>query len=345
MALPKHIAVIRLSALGDVAMTVPVLRAFINQYPLIKVTVVSKKFFEPLFKDLPNVTFLEADVYGKHKGLLGLLKLSREIKCLHVDTVLDLHQVIRSKIICNYLSVLGVKSVSIDKGRKHKKALTNAQGKSLQWLPSMHERYANVFRSLGINLTLDSPTFPPKKELCQQVQTLIGKPLKKRIGIAPFAAFKSKMYPLSLMSEVLEGIVQKESYQVFLFGGGKDEVQQLENLASSYEYCINVAGKLSFEDELALISNLDLMVSMDSGNGHLAAAYGIPVITLWGVTHPAIGFVPFNQPEENQILSDREKYPKIPTSVYGNKHPQGYEQVMKTISAEKVIETIHERLH
>ena len=58
---------------------------------------------------------------------------------------------------------------------------------------------------------------------------------------------------------------------------------------------------------------------MDSGNGHLAAMYGIPVITVWGVTHPYAGFAPFLQPEENSITADREQFPLIPTSVYGNK--------------------------
>jgi len=345
MELPKHIAVIRLSALGDVAMTVPVLRAFTSQNPSTKVTVVSKTFFEPLFKDLPNVTFLEAEVYGKHKGILGLLKLAKEIKRRRVDTVVDLHQVIRSRIICNYLFVLRVPSVSIKKGRKQKKALTEAQGKPLRWLLPMHERYAEVFRGLGFSLTLENTTFPPKKELCQQVQTLTGKPLRKRIGIAPFAAFKSKMYPLEGMKEIAEELLINNHYQVFLFGGGKEEEEQLETMSSFHDNCINVAGKLSFEDELALISNLDLMISMDSGNGHLAAAYGVSVITLWGVTHPAMGFMPFNQPKENQILSDRERYPKIPTSVYGNKYPEGYEQVMKSIPPKKVIEVIKKLLN
>lgn len=345
MSPPKHIAVIRLSALGDVAMTVPVLRAFVKAHPTTKVTVVSKTFFEPLFKDLPNVTFLEAEVYGKHKGLFGLLKLAKEIRRKNVDAVADLHQVIRSQILCKYLSILGVKWVAIDKGRKQKKALTKAQGKPLQWLPSTHERYASVFRNLGFNLSLENATFPPSKGLCQQVQTLVGKPLAKSIGIAPFAAYQSKMYPLPLMEEVIKKLLEQNDYQVFLFGGGKEEERQLEAMADRYENCINVAGKLSFEDELALISNLDVMAAMDSGNGHLAAAYGVPVITLWGVTHPAAGFVPFNQPKANQLLSNREEYPKIPTSIYGNKYPIGYEKVMHSIPPNKVVETILDRLN
>ena len=83
---------------------------------------------------------------------------------------------------------------------------------------------------------------------------------------------------------------------------------------------------------------------MDSGNGHLAAIFGIPVLTLWGVTPPYAGFAPFNQPESNQLISDRKKYPLIPTSVYGNKYPKGYEKAIETIAPETVLEKIKEIL-
>lgn len=98
----------------------------------------------------------------------------------------------------------------------------------------------------------------------------------------------------------------------------------------------------SLEEELSLISNLDLMVSMDSANGHLAAMFGIPVLTLWGITHPFAGFIPFHQPMENQLLSDRAKYPLIPTSVYGNKCPQGYENAIQTIAPMTIVERIRQ---
>ncbi len=115
----------------------------------------------------------------------------------------------------------------------------------------------------------------------------------------------------------------------------------MDRLAQRKTNIVNVAGKLSLSEELILISNLDVMVSMDSGNAHLAANYGIPVITLWGVTHPYSGFYPFNQPLENALLSNREKFPLIPTSVYGNKVPKGYENVMESITPEEVIAKIN----
>ena len=80
------------------------------------------------------------------------------------------------------------------------------------------------------------------------------------------------------------------------------------------------------------------MISMDSANGHLAANYNVPVITLWGLTHPFGGFAPFSSNSENMIVSNREMFTQIPTSAYGKKIPKGYEKVMRTINYKDVAE-------
>ena len=92
-----------------------------------------------------------------------------------------------------------------------------------------------------------------------------------------------------------------------------------------------------FENEISLISNLDLMISMDSANGHIASIYNVPVITIWGLTHPYAGFTTFNSELENQFCVDREKFPLIPNSIYGNKTIKGYENAMRSISIEEIL--------
>lgn len=329
--------------MGDVAMTVPVLWVFSQTYPEVEITVLSLPFFRPLFSGIPNINFMEADIYGKHKRF-GLLKLAQEADKLKIDGAVDLHNVIRSKVIVNYLQFKGLKTAAIDKGRAEKKALVTAKGKNISPLKTTHQRYADVFEKLGFPLDLEQ--FAPTRnlQLLPKLNGLIGVEPKKIIGIAPFAAHNGKMYPLDLMKEVVEKLDKSDVYRILLFGGGKKEIDQLNKLANPFSNVSNVAGKLTFEEELALISNLDLMLSMDSGNGHLAAIYGIPVVTLWGVTHPFAGFVPFGQPSINQLVADREKYPLIPTSVYGNKYPEGYNEAIKTIPPETVVSKIQELL-
>lgn len=344
MPKPKHILVIRMSAMGDVAMTVPVLRVLTQTYPDLKITVVSRPVFKPLFNDIPNLNFLEADVYGKHKGLFGLIKLAKEAQALGIDAVADLHNVIRSKIITTYLSSRGFKTIAQDKDRKEKKALVASKNKKLFPLKTTHQRYADVFEKLGYPIDLNTHIPPERKRLVPKLTGMIGVEHRKLIGIAPFAAHAGKAYPLHLMKKLIAILDNSDTYRIILFGGGKKEVEQLKVLEKPFSNVINAAGKLTFEEELALISNLDLMISMDSGNGHLAAVYGIPALTLWGVTHPYAGFAPFNQSEDYQLLADRVKYPLIPTSIYGNKYPKGYENAMETIEPKEIWQKIREIL-
>ena len=341
---PKHILVIRLSAMGDVAMTVPVLRVLTQTYPDLQVTVLTRRQLFPLFEGITNLYCKEAEVEGAHKGIFGLTKLSKEVRKLGIDAVADLHNVIRSKVVTKLVGMKGVATATLDKGRDEKKKLTQAKGMGLVQLKSTHERYAEVFSKLGLPIDLSTHEFPKRKPLKPRINTLMGEPTKKCVGIAPFAAYESKMYPMELLRQVLAKLNENENLHVLLFGGGQNEVEQLTELATQYPNATNVAGALTFEEELNLISNLDLMVAMDSSNGHLAANFDIPVITLWGVTHPFLGFMPFNQPMENQLMANRNEYPLIPTSVYGNKFPEGYEKAMETIAPEVVLKKINQMI-
>lgn len=324
--------------MGDVAMTVPVLRAFTEQYPHIKLTVLTRAFFEPFFRDIPNVLVYHAEVKGKHKSIFGLYQLSKELKKLKMDAVADLHNVLRTKVLKFYF--FGIKFAQINKGRAEKKALTT--GNIFQQLKTTHQRYADVFEVLGFPINLDSPSFPPKANLNQKLLEIIGLTDKKRIAIAPFAAHESKMYPLNLMEQVIETL--SKNHQILLFGGGKKESELLSGIEQKFDNVINLASKLTLDEELDVISNCDLMLSMDSGNAHIAAMLGIKVVTLWGVTHPYAGFYPFHQDSSNALLSDRNLFPKIPTSIYGNKYPEDYKNAMATISPESIIDKIESLL-
>lgn len=335
----KHIVVIRLSAMGDVAMTVPVIKAMTRTYPTVKITIVSKAFLQPIFQNIPNVTFYTADVKGKHKGVYGLFKLYKELKKQNIDFVADLHNVLRSKILGAYFKLGGYKICKIDKGRTEKKALIYSEGKRFKQLKTTHERYADVFSKLGYHITLTDQDVLPQLKMTKKVALFIGQDQKKWIGIAPFAAFEGKTYPTEQMEAVIEKLSETENYKIILFGGPADK-KQLATWEQAYKNVINCAGLFSFEEELILISNLDVMLSMDSGNAHLAAMFGRKVVTIWGVTHPYAGFYPFGQPQENALLADKEQYPLLPTSIYGNKYPEGYENVMETITPQAVFDKI-----
>jgi len=340
----KHILVFRLSAMGDVAMTVPVLRAFVLQHPEVKITVVSRPFFKPFFDGIPDVNFFSIDLKERHKGFFGLLRLYKDLKNLKIDAVADLHNVLRSKIIRNLFALSGKKTAFVDKGRSEKKALTRTENKIFKPVTSMFERHKKVFQELGFDINLNNPEFPPKANLTSEILKITGEKTQKWIGLAPFAQYDSKVYPQDLMQEVIDKLAENHDNKIFLFGGGNKEVEILNQFASGKENVITIAGKLKFEDELKLIANLDIMLSMDSGNAHIAAMLGIKVVTLWGATHPYAGFLAFNQPMDSALVSDRKKFPLLPTSVYGNKKVEGYDDAMRSISVESVIKKIEDSL-
>lgn len=334
---PQHILVIRLSAMGDVAMTIPVLRALIQQHPEVKLTVVSRPFFKPFFDGISNVHFFAVDLQKRHKGFFGLLQLFSDLKKLDFDAVADLHNVLRSKVIRSLFALSGKKVAYTDKGRAEKKALTNLTNKVFKPVKPMVERHVETFKKLGFSIDLTNPQFPQKAVLSDEILKITENKNQNWVGIAPFAQYEGKVYPLDLMQKVIDELAKNNSIKIFLFGGGKEEIQQLNQLQNNHLNVVVIAGKLKFKQELDVISNLDVMLSMDSGNSHIAAMLGVKVITLWGATHPFAGFSPFNQPLENCITADREKFPLLPTSIYGNKKVEGYEEAMRTIEPEKVV--------
>jgi ADP-heptose:LPS heptosyltransferase len=334
----------RLSAMGDVAMTVPVLRAFISQNRGIKITVISRPFFKPLFDTIPNVSFFPFDDKKRHKGFFGLLRLFQDLAALKIDAFADLHNVLRSKVVRTLFALSGKKTAFVDKARAEKAALTRSKNKIFKPLTTMFERHSKVFEELGFKVDLSNPIFPQKAVLDAEIIQLTGRiPIAvetKLIGIAPFAQYDSKVYPLDLMQEVIDKLADNSTHKILLFGGGKKEIELLDSLSKDKENVVNIAGKINFQQELQLISNLDVMLSMDSGNAHIAAVLGVKTITLWGATHPFAGFLPFNQPMENALVSDRNLFPKLPTSVYGNKKVEGYEDVMRTIDVDKIVSSV-----
>lgn len=328
--------------MGDVAMTVPVIRMLIDQHPDLSVTFVSDEKLMPLFKGIDRVDFFGADTRGKFRGVTGLFRLYQLLKKNNKNSaVADLHNVLRTKVLSTLFKLSGFNVASIDKGRAGKKKLTRKQNKYLVQLPTTFQSYADVFEKLG---------YPVKLDLLQKVKLNTNNTVKKlpgdnekiRIGLAPFAKHKEKMYPLSEMEKVVS-IMANKGYYLYLFGGGVEEINQLKRWEKLYPGVFTIAGELLLEDELILISNLDLMITMDSANMHLASLYGVPVVSIWGATHPFAGFYGFGQNSEYAVQADLFCRP---CSVFGNKECyRGDWACMKMITPEKIIGKVEKVLN
>ncbi|MDR3219677.1 MAG: glycosyltransferase family 9 protein [Dysgonamonadaceae bacterium] len=309
--------VIRLSSLGDVAILLPVLYSVATKNPDDKFLLITKKPLYPLFVNKPdNLEIFPVLTKGKHKGIIGLWSGIGDIKNVIKSfadgasagttlNIADLHAVIRSGVIDFYFRLRGAKIALIDKGRKEKAALTRENHKKLQPLQTSLARYQQVFADLGYDASLSfTSLFSGKKE---KEETWIG--------IAPFAKHVGKTYPLEQMETVVCLLSERPGTKIFLFGG-EEEQAILETWTKKYAHLESVAGRMPFPDELALMNQLDVMLSMDSANMHLASLVNTPVVSVWGATHPYAGFYGFNQCPENALQTD---LPCRPCSVYGNK--------------------------
>lgn len=340
----EHLLVIRFSALGDVAMTVPVVYALAQQYPDVRITVLSRNFARPLFDDLlPNINFMEADLKREYHGITGLNSLYRRLLAKQFTAIADLHSVLRSSYLRMRFNLDHYKVAHIDKHRKNRRRITSSSNKQLIQLPTSFQNYADVFARLGypVNVQFRSIFSEDGGDMNLLPESLprptVGQPC---IGIAPFAAHEGKIYPVRLMEQVVEQLLAKHpDTRIYLFGKGQREDETFPKWCAAHPQCVYVSQHLNnLRDELILMSHLQVMVSMDSANMHLASLVATPVVSVWGATHPFTGFMGWNQSPENAIQIPLECRP---CSIYGQKPClRGDYACMRNIAPEQIVNRV-----
>ena len=336
--------VIRKSAMGDVALLTPVLKSMEKQYPDVEIVLVIRSAFAPFFNSFSGVKLLLADSAKRYSGLSGSCRLFSDLRKDHkFDYIIDLHDVIRSHILSGLFRLTGVPVVRINKGRKDKRKTITGKNK-VQLIHSV-ERYFNVFTQAGFSLEpVAGPWIIASSEGQKRALSLLLETGIPNIGIAPYAKHDLKMWPESNMIRLMEMIAKNSKVRFWLFGG-KEETPQLISMQSRVPESVLVAGTLRLDEELALISRLKFMISMDSSNMHLAALTGTKVISIWGGTDPISGFGPWQQPGEYAIRIPAEELTCRPCTVYGKgKCRRGDFACMMWLTPEIVFEKI-KRLH
>lgn len=339
--------IIRFSAIGDVAMTIPVITSLAVDNPSLRITVLSRSFLQPLFCRMPpNVRFkgvdLKADAY---KGIRGLCRLYSELKQEEFDAVADLHDVLRSKFLRLLFRLAGKRVAHIDKGRKGKHLLVRAKGKVKVQQKTSFQRYAEVFARLGLQIrsSFQSIFYPQRGDLGLIADITGPKADERWVGIAPFAAHPGKIYPLEKLDKVVDALAAEPHLRIFVFGAGDSQRQVAERWMSRYpDKVLSVIGKMKLDKELILMSWLDVMLSMDSSNMHLASLVHTPVVSIWGATHPYAGFMGWRQQAEDAVQLDM---PCRPCSVYGDKPClRGDYACLNEITPERVVARLKSHL-
>ena len=333
----RNVLVIRLSALGDVAIMAPLVQRYATANPDLRFTIAGPPLLQPLFEGMDNVEYLGV------KKKQSFVKIYRILNAVGADTVVDLHKVNRVGFALTLLRLRHLLDF-------HFRLCALRKGKLSRWLFLHHwrttprkpqyDRYEDVFRRAGLSA---SPLPLSQGEGNDSQPPAAASPLPGRgagvrplIGIAPFAQHKGKIWPAELMQQLI-GLLAERGYRILLFGS-KDEAPTLERWAAPYEGVSSVAGKQSFREELDIIRSLSLMVSMDSANMHFASALGVPVVSIWGATHPDFGFYGHGQDRTNALCAN---LPCQPCSAYGNRPCRfGDYRCLHTITPQMVLDKI-----
>lgn len=328
--LPRHILLVRLSALGDVAMLPHAVRALREAYADVRITVLTRPFLRPLFDGL-DVDFLMVDTKGEHRGVKGIWRLSREVKALGVDAIADTHGVLRSRLLCLFAGLRGIRSRKIRKGHVEKWFRMGYSRKGAVALKHTVVRYCDTIRRLGFDFADPLPVVKP----------LLPNPMGEKhgvwVGFAPFSAHDGKTYPAD-MREELTALLSDRYDRVFIHSGGGQEAAFAEQMERLYPNVTALWGKVKLASERDLISHLDCVVSMDSLVMHLAALVATPVVSIWGATHHEFGFLGYGCDTEGILEEDM---PCRPCSVYGNrKCKYGDYRCLRAITPEMVVDKV-----
>jgi len=336
-----NILVIRLSAIGDVAMTIPVIYNAAKANPSHSFTVLTQTFLTSLFINKPDNVQVQG-IETKGKSFWWLLSFSFSLTKKGFTDVLDLHDVLRTKVIRVILQIYGSSITIYRKDRESRSALTRQKNKVFKPLKPVIKQYEDVFRQAGFKYEESFTSIfqdSPAKTL--SFTSITGEKANNIwIGIAPFAKHKGKCYSLELMEKVIKELSSKTTYRLFFFGARGKEEEMLAGWEGKYARTISTAGKLSLNHELALISCLDLLISMDSANMHFASLVNTPVLSIWGATHPYAGFYGFRQKPSYIVQQDLDCRP---CSIFGDKVCYRKDWAcLNNITLERVIHKVEE---
>jgi len=338
-----NVLIICFSSISNVASIVPLLDSLNRNYSKHRFTVVSRVFLAPLFDSFEQVDFVGVDIRKEYQGVLGALNLFKLLNKNQFDVILDLQGSWRSRFITGLFKLSGKRTFTVDKQRKEMHQLIHRGAKKYKPLKTIFERYADIFAKVGLQTDNKFQSLPPSTmACCTKVTTVYGEKKGVWIGIAPLSIARGKTLPLRKTKNVIRHFDGQPNTKIFLFGAGDMENELLSDWQTIFKHVYAVHTSLQLGEELALMEKLDVMVSMDSANMHLAALTATPVVSIWGATHPYAGFLGWNQTCDTCVGVD---FSCRPCTAHEEKKCQyGDYRCLESISSETIIQKITEIL-
>jgi len=279
MAAPRKILIVRLSSIGDIILTSPIIRSLAHCHPHSELHFLTKPAYASLLDHHPALTKVHQ------------LQESMEATIRHLDEegfdfILDLHRNLRS---ARLKLGLGLPSATYSKDR-----LAVLLKTRLGWgeLPEVHtvERYARTLPALDCTLDAEGLDLYLAPEALQQAAQIREAHFQRKpIGVVLGGGYATKRWPTAYFIELLEALGE----EVMLLGGPDEAAAAAEISRALPQPHLDATGKYPLAVSAALVRECRLVLTHDTGLMHVAAVYGVPIVALWGNTVPEFGFYPY----------------------------------------------------
>lgn len=312
-------------------MSVLAVRALREAYPDLDITVVTREHLLCLFEDIPNLSFF---MVPHHPEWEDRLELVQQLQGNKFDAVADLQNTFTSRTLCRVIACKGSRVERFDRCRKPLRKLTKHR-------PGAEPVREEVLRFLDVFARLGYPVNPPVvKRKTLPVPEVFGPKEGRWVGLAPFTTKLTKMYPLDSAAEVVRRL-HDEFDKVFIFSGANAEQHFCEEMTRLYPRVETVYGRTNLAGEVALISNLDVLVCAAGATMHMARLTGAPIVALWGGTHPDCGYGAYGaNPERDYLQLD---LPCRPCSAFGEGYCRREDYAcLNRLTPDMILDKVHD---
>ncbi len=319
---------IRFSSLGDVLLTTPIIRAFRTHFPNTEIHFLTKKQFAPLLEYNPFIdTLISFD--SENESMLQLItRLQKE----HYTHIIDLHDKLRSALIKRF--VRGKVFTYKKKHHYRKKLLKDHE---LKPISSTVDLYASVLEDFDLSLDEKKLDFFLPDNEHDIAASFLPSDKKKIVTISPGTSWHTKQYPTEYYKKLIRHLLDNYDVRIVLIGTEQEKNLTTELAAVSETATLNLGGRTSMIESAVIIKHSDLFISGDCGPMHIAAAFEVPQIAIFGPTHPKLGFAPLNQNAKVLTLD----LDCSPCTLHGNKQcPESHFKCMMDLSPDMVLDQV-----
>jgi len=284
----EKVLVVGVNWLGDSLLTTPVFKALKKKFPDFYLGVMVVERVRGVFENNPYIDeVIIFDEKGQQKSLFAKLKFIKFLKKKKFDTVFLIHRSFTRALICFLAGInlrIGYQRLKnyliINKGIKVPKGLLHRQ-----------DYYLYLFEKSGIVIEDRVPNFFIPESIRKNINKdleQIKKEYPVLIGMNPSANWELKRWPISYFANLADSLVKDFKAAIIFIGAESDRTVIEEVRAKMSQSSFNFCGKTSLKELGALMQNLELFISNDSGPAHLAGALGVDTLVIFGPTSPEV---------------------------------------------------------